>query len=139
MPGVPFPLAGRKEGDIDFYVVRENTEGEYSNAGGRLFEGTEREMAIQESVFTRTGTDRILKYAYELAAKRPKQHLTSATKSNGISIAMPFWDERVEAMAKNYPAIKKVLSAGPENAPLTRDMGGTGSTVDLGKAIAATL
>ena len=243
MPGVPSPLAGRKEGDIDFYVVRENTEGEYSNAGGRLFEGTEREMAIQESVFTRTGTDRILKYAYELAAKRPKQHLTSATKSNGISITMPFWDERVEAMAKNYPAIrtdrfhidimtahfvlhpdwfdvvvasnlfgdilsdlgpactgtigiapsgninpdhkfpslfepvhgsapdiagkgianpigqiwsgalmleflghqdahdailtaiKKVLSAGPANAPLTRDMGGTGSTVDLGKVI----
>ncbi|RYX97116.1 MAG: tartrate dehydrogenase [Comamonadaceae bacterium] len=247
MPGVPSPLAGRKEGDIDFYVVRENTEGEYSNAGGRMFAGTEREMAIQESVFTRTGTDRILKYAYELASRRPKKHLTSATKSNGISITMPFWDERVEAMAKNYPdirtdkfhidiltahfvqhpdwfdvvvasnlfgdilsdlgpactgtigiapsgninperkfpslfepvhgsapdiagkgianpigqiwsgalmldflghsdahdalmtAIRQVLSAGPDHAPLTRDMRGTGSTVDLGKAIAGAL
>ncbi len=247
MPGVPSPLAGRKEGDIDFYVVRENTEGEYSNAGGRMFAGTEREMAIQESIFTRTGTDRVLKYAYELAAKRPKKHLTSATKSNGISITMPFWDERVEAMAKNYPdvrtdkyhidiltanfvlhpdwfdvvvasnlfgdilsdlgpactgtigiapsgninparthpslfepvhgsapdiagkgianpigqiwsgalmleflghqdahdavltAIREVLSAGPAHAPLTRDMGGTGNTEDLGKAIAAAI
>lgn len=247
MPGVPSPLAGRKEGDIDFYIVRENTEGEYSNAGGRMFAGTEREMAIQESVFTRTGTDRVLKYAYELASKRPKKHLTSATKSNGIAITMPFWDERVEAMAKNYPdvrtdkfhidiltanfvlhpdwfdvvvasnlfgdilsdlgpactgtigiapsgninparthpslfepvhgsapdiagkgianpigqiwsgalmleflghqdahdavlkAIREVLAAGPAHAPLTRDMGGAGSTHDLGKAIAAAI
>ncbi|MDB5851057.1 MAG: tartrate dehydrogenase [Rhodoferax sp.] len=244
MPGVPSPLAGRKEGDIDFYVVRENTEGEYSNAGGRMFEGTEREMAIQESIFTRTGVDRVLKYAYELAARRPRKHLTSATKSNGISITMPFWDERVEAMAQRFPdvrtdkfhidiltahfvlhpdwfdvvvasnlfgdilsdlgpactgtigiapsgninperkfpslfepvhgsapdiagrgianpigqiwsaalmldflghtaahdailaAIRGVLAAGPSHAPLTRDMGGTGSTQDLGKAIA---
>ena len=74
MPGVPSPLVGRNEGDIDFYIVRENTEGEYSNAGGRMFAGTEREIAIQESVFTRVGTDRVLKYAYELAAKRPKKH-----------------------------------------------------------------
>jgi len=247
MPGVPSPLVGRQEGDIDFYIVRENTEGEYSNAGGRMFAGTEREMAIQESVFTRVGTDRVLKYAYELASKRPKKHLTSATKSNGISITMPFWDERVEAMAKNYPdvrtdkfhidiltanfvlhpdwfdvvvasnlfgdilsdlgpactgtigiapsgninparthpslfepvhgsapdiagkgianpigqiwsgalmleflghqdahdavlkAIREVLAAGPAHAPLTRDMGGTGSTRDLGKAIAAAI
>ena len=244
MPGVPSPLAGRKEGDIDFYVVRENTEGEYSNTGGRMFEGTEREMAIQESIFTRTGTDRVLKYAYELAARRPKKHLTSATKSNGISITMPFWDERVEAMAKRFPdvrtdkfhidiltahfvlhpdwfdvvvasnlfgdilsdlgpactgtigiapsgninperrfpslfepvhgsapdiagqgianpigqiwsaalmldflghteahdavlaAIRNVLAAGPQHAPLTRDMGGRGSTQDLGQAVA---
>ena len=84
MPGVPCPLAGRKVGDIDFYVVRENTEGEYSSVGGRLFEGTERETVLQEAVFTRHGVDRILRFAFDLAQRRPKKHLTSATKSNGI-------------------------------------------------------
>ncbi len=106
MPGIPSPLAGRKPGDIDFYVVRENTEGEYSSVGGRMYEGTEREVVIQQSVFTRTGTDRILKYAFELAQRRPKKHLTSATKSNGISITMPYWDERVAEMARSYPQLK---------------------------------
>jgi len=106
MPGVPCPLAGRKPGDIDFYVIRENTEGEYSSVGGRMFEGTERELVLQESVFTRKGTDRILKYAFELANSRPKKHLTSATKSNGISISMPYWDERVEKMAPSYPDVR---------------------------------
>jgi len=106
MPGVPCPLAGRKPGDIDFYVVRENTEGEYSSIGGRMYEGTEREVVIQESVFTRHGVDRILKYAFELAQSRPKKHLTSATKSNGIAITMPYWDERVEAMAPQYGDVK---------------------------------
>lgn len=108
MPGIPCPLAGRRPGDIDFYVVRENTEGEYSSLGGRMFPGTDREVVIQESVFTRHGTDRILKYAFELAMKR-KKALTSATKSNGIYISMPYWDERVEAVAKGYPevAVKK--------------------------------
>jgi tartrate dehydrogenase/decarboxylase/D-malate dehydrogenase len=106
MPGVPSPLAGRKPGDIDFWVVRENTEGEYSSIGGRMFPETDREFVVQETVMTRTGVDRILKYAFELAMKTPKKHLTSATKSNGISITMPYWDERVEAMAKNYPDIK---------------------------------
>ncbi len=105
MPGVPCPLANRAPGDIDFLIVRENTEGEYSNAGGRLFAGTEREMAIQESVFTRTGTDRVLRYAFELASKRPRKHLTAATKSNGISITMPFWDERVAAIAEEFPDV----------------------------------
>lgn len=105
MPGVPCPLAGKKVGDIDFLVVRENTEGEYSSVGGRLFEGTERETVLQESVFTRKGTDRILKFAFELAKKRPRKHVTSATKSNGIAISMPYWDERVKAMAANYPDI----------------------------------
>ncbi len=104
MPGIPCPLAGRAPGDIDFYVVRENTEGEYSSLGGRMFPGTEREVVIQESVFTRKGTDRILKYAFELAMKR-KKALTSATKSNGIYISMPYWDERVEAMARSYPEV----------------------------------
>ncbi len=106
MPGVRTPLAGRTEADIDFYVVRENTEGEYSSVGGRMFEGTEREVVIQETVMTRTGVDRVLRYAFELASKRPKRHLTSATKSNGIAITMPYWDERVAAMAKAYPEVK---------------------------------
>jgi tartrate dehydrogenase/decarboxylase/D-malate dehydrogenase len=106
MPGVPCPLAGRKPGDIDFYVVRENTEGEYSSIGGRIFDGTDREFVVQETVMTRTGVDRILRFAFELAAKRGKNHLTSATKSNGISISMPYWDERVEAMAKNFPGVR---------------------------------
>ncbi|NEX61138.1 tartrate dehydrogenase [Noviherbaspirillum galbum] len=105
MPGVPSPLANRKPGDIDFYVVRENTEGEYSSVGGRMYEGTEREIVFQESVFSRKGVDRILKFAFDLAQRRPKKHLTSATKSNGISITMPYWDERVEAMAKSYPDV----------------------------------
>ena len=105
MPGVSSPLAGRRPGDIDFYIVRENTEGEYSSVGGRVFPGTDREVVLQETVMTRTGVDRVLKFAFELAATR-KGHLTSATKSNGISITMPYWDERVEAMAKNYPSVK---------------------------------
>jgi tartrate dehydrogenase/decarboxylase/D-malate dehydrogenase len=106
MPGIPSPLANRKPGDIDFYVVRENTEGEYSSVGGRMYEGTEREVVFQESVFSRKGVDRILKFAFDLAQRRPKKHLTSATKSNGISITMPYWDERVEAMAKSYPDVR---------------------------------
>jgi len=105
MPGLPCPLAGRKPGDIDFFVVRENTEGEYSSIGGKIFADTEREVVIQETIMTRTGVDRILKFAFELARKRPKKHLTSATKSNGISITMPYWDTRVEAMAKSYPDV----------------------------------
>ncbi|MEO8157618.1 MAG: tartrate dehydrogenase [Betaproteobacteria bacterium] len=105
MPGITPPLAGRKVGDIDYYVVRENTEGEYSAVGGRLFEGTDREMAMQQSIFTRKGVDRIMKFAFELAMQRPRKLLTSATKSNGISITMPYWDERFAAMAKNYPQV----------------------------------
>ncbi len=106
MPGVKCPLADRRPGDIDFYVVRENTEGEYSNIGGRIFEGADREMVMQQTVMTRMGVDRVLKFAFELATKRPKKHLTSATKSNGISITMPYWDERVEAMARVFPGVR---------------------------------
>ena len=105
MPGVPLPLAGRNPGDIDMMIVRENTEGEYSSVGGRMFEGTPREVVIQETVMSRFGVDRILKYAFDLAAKRGK-HLTSATKSNGIAITMPYWDERVALMAQSYPDIR---------------------------------
>ncbi len=106
MPGMPSPLAGRKVGDIDFYVVRENTEGEYSSVGGIMYEGTEQETVMQESVFTRRGTDRIMKFAFELARRRAKKHLTSATKSNGISISMPYWDARFARMAEHYPDIR---------------------------------
>jgi len=104
--GVPSPLANRGPGDIDFYVVRENTEGEYSSIGGRVFSGTEREVVIQESIFTRKGVDRVLKFAFDLAQKRPKKHLTSATKSNGISISMPFWDDCVCEWSPRYPAVR---------------------------------
>ncbi|MBK7591274.1 MAG: tartrate dehydrogenase [Betaproteobacteria bacterium] len=106
MPGVATPLANRKPGDIDFVVVRENTEGEYSSVGGRMYEGTEREVVFQESVFSRQGVDRILRFAFELARTRPAKHVTSATKSNGIAITMPFWDERFRAMAAQYPDIR---------------------------------
>jgi tartrate dehydrogenase/decarboxylase/D-malate dehydrogenase len=105
MAGVPCPLAGRKPGDIDFYVVRENTEGEYSSIGGKIFERTDREIVLQQTVFTRTGVDRILKYAFELARSRPRKHLTSATKSNGIYISMPYWDERVREISRQYPDV----------------------------------
>lgn len=105
MPGVPSPLAGRKPGEIDFYVVRENTEGEYSSVGGRMFAGTDREVVLQETVMTRVGVDRILKFAFELAQRTKRKHLTSATKSNGIAITMPYWDERVVEVAKTYPDV----------------------------------
>ena len=106
MPGVPTPLRGRGPEDIDFVVVRENSEGEYSEAGGRFHVGTEDERVEQMSVFTRKGVDRILRYAFELANRRPKKHLTSATKSNGIVHTMPFWDERFRALGEAFPQVR---------------------------------
>ena len=106
MLGVPSPLANRQPGEIDMWIVRENTEGEYSSVGGKMYEGTEREIVMQETVMSRHGVDRVLRYAFELAKKTKRQKLTSATKSNGISITMPYWDERVEAMAKDYPEVE---------------------------------
>ena len=111
MPGIIAPVVrrdgtARQPGEIDMYIVRENTEGEYSSIGGRMFQGTPREIVMQESVMTRIGVDRVLKFAFELAMTRPKKHLTSATKSNGIAITMPYWDERVAEMAKAYPDIR---------------------------------
>lgn len=103
--GVPCPLAGREPGDIDFYVVRENVEGEYSTAGGIEHEGTPREQVVQQSIFTRRGVDRILEYAFELAQRRPAKHLTSATKSNGLFYTMPYWDSRVADIALRYPEV----------------------------------
>ncbi len=110
MPGIIAPVvrrdgSPRQPGEIDMYIVRENTEGEYSSIGGRMFEGTDREVVMQETVMSRVGVDRVLHYAFELAQSRPKKHLTSATKSNGISITMPYWDERVVEMQKSYPDI----------------------------------
>jgi len=104
LPGVISPLANREGKPIDFITVKENTEGEYSSVGGRIFEGTEREQVIQNTVFTRTGVDRVLRlgYALELARSRPAKKLASATKSNGISITMPYWDERVGAVAGGW-------------------------------------
>ena len=104
--GVPCPLAGKRPGEIEFWIVRENVEGEYSEIGGRLYAGTEREMAVQESIFTRHGVDRVLRFAFELARTRPERHLTSATKSNGIIHTMPFWDERFKAMQAQFPEVR---------------------------------
>ncbi len=106
LPGIRSPLAGRTGKDIDFVIVRENTEGEYSQAGGRLYPGTEREVVVQESVFTRVGVDRIVRFAFELARRRGRKQLTSATKSNGIIHTMPFWDERFRAVAADFPDIQ---------------------------------
>ncbi len=103
--GVRSPLADRRPGEIDFCIVRENNEGEYSEMGGRIYRGTEQETAIQESVFTRKGVDRVLRFAFELARRRDRRHVTSATKSNGIIHTMPFWDERFAAIAADYPDV----------------------------------
>ncbi|HEY9280267.1 MAG TPA: tartrate dehydrogenase [Eoetvoesiella sp.] len=105
LPGVPCPLANAHERKIDFWIVRENTEGEYSQIGGRMFAGTEHEFVTQSAIFTRRGTDRILRFAFELAARQGVNHVTSATKSNGIYHSMPFWDERFSAVAAEYPDI----------------------------------
>ena len=106
LPGVACPLRDKRPGDIDFWIVRENSEGEYSQIGGRMYEGSADELVIQQSVFTRKGTDRILRYAFELARKLGRPHVTSATKSNGIYHSMPFWDERFAAAAREYPDVR---------------------------------
>ena len=106
LPGVKSPLAGRGPNDIDMVIIRENNEGEYSEVGGRLHKGTPDETALQVATFTRRGCDRVIRYAFELARTRPKRHVTSATKSNGIIHSMPFWDERFAAIAKEYPDVR---------------------------------
>ncbi|QCP51357.1 tartrate dehydrogenase [Trinickia violacea] len=103
--GVPSPLANRKAGDIDFMIVRENTEGEYSSVGGVMYEGTEREVVMQQSIFSRHGTERVLKYAFDLAQRRAAKKITVATKSNGIAISMPWWDARAAEVAAQYPDV----------------------------------
>ncbi|MEZ5908977.1 MAG: tartrate dehydrogenase [Hyphomicrobiaceae bacterium] len=104
--GVKCPLADRKPGDIDYMIVRENNEGEYSEIGGRLYAGTPDELVVQQAVFTQKGTDRVMRYAFELANSRQRKELASATKSNGIIHSMPYWDERFAEMAKHYPQVK---------------------------------
>lgn len=104
--GVRCPLAGYEAGDIDMVIVRENTEGEYTDIGGSMYSGTDREIVLQQSVFSRIGTDRILRYAFDLARSRKRKQLTVATKSNGIAISMPWWDERADSMAKQYPDVE---------------------------------
>ncbi len=104
-PGLASPLRDQIARNIDLVIVRENNEGEYSEIGGRLYQGTDEELAVQESVFTRKGVDRILRYAFELARTR-RQHVTSATKSNGIIHTMPYWDERFAAVARDYPDVR---------------------------------
>jgi tartrate dehydrogenase/decarboxylase / D-malate dehydrogenase len=106
LEGVRSPLADRSPAEIDMVIVRENNEGEYSEIGGRLYKDTDDELAVQQAVFTRKGTDRVMRYAFELARKRQRRHVTSATKSNGIIHSMPYWDERFAAMAKQYPDVK---------------------------------
>lgn len=150
MPGVPCPLRGREPGDIDYWVVRENTEGEYSSVGGRLFAGTEREMACQQSTFTRVGVDRVLRFAFDFARSRPRRRVASATKSNGIAITMPFWDERFAAMAAHYPdiateqfhvdamTIKMVLDPGRFDVIVASNLFGD-ILSDLGPATAGTI
>jgi tartrate dehydrogenase/decarboxylase/D-malate dehydrogenase len=104
--GVPCPLANKKPGDIDMLIVRENTEGEYSSVGGRMYKNSDREIAIQETIMSRFGIDRVQKFAFELAQSRKRKKLTNATKSNGIAITMPFWDERFEIQKKKFPEIE---------------------------------
>ena len=105
LEGIKTPLANRKPGEIDFCIVRENNEGEYSEVGGRMYKNTEMEMVIQENIFTRQGCNRVMTYAFELARKR-KNHVTSATKSNGIVFTMPYWDERFADISRKYPQVK---------------------------------
>jgi tartrate dehydrogenase/decarboxylase/D-malate dehydrogenase len=103
--GVPYPLAGDRAADVDFVIVRENTEGEYSSVGGVMFEGSPREFVVQEAIFTRHGTERVLNFAFELARRRPRRHVTVATKSNGIAISMPWWDARAAEAASRHPQV----------------------------------
>lgn len=148
--GVSCPLANKKPGDIDFYVVRENCEGEYSNIGGRIYEGSEHEVVVQQSVFTRRGVDRVVEYAFDLAQSRNRKKLASATKSNGIIHSMPFWDECVENMGKKYPEVSvekyhiDILTANFVNKPENYDVV-VGSNLfgdilsDLGPGITGTI
>lgn len=109
-PRHPLPLAGRGAEDLDFLVVRENNEGEYSNMGGRIYEGTEQDMAIQNTVFTRTGVERVLRYAFQVARDQGRRRrLTAATKSNGINYTMPFWDEYVRKIQQEFPDVETSL------------------------------
>ncbi|MGE5462070.1 MAG: tartrate dehydrogenase, partial [Syntrophothermus sp.] len=105
LPGVKGPLRDKVPEDIDFVVIRENTEGEYSGAGGRVHLGTPYEVALQTTVFTRTALERVMRYSFELARKRPRKKLTSATKSNAQQYSFVFWDEVFTELAREYPDV----------------------------------
>ncbi len=107
LPNVKSPLANRVPGDIDFFVVRENNEGEYSNIGGSIYQGTPNEVVIQNSVFTRRGVERVIRYAFELARTKGRKRVTSATKSNAINYAMPFWDQVFREIGTGYKEIEQ--------------------------------
>lgn len=109
LPGLSSPLAGKSVGDIDYWIVRENTEGEYSQSGGVSGAGTSQELVVQNTIFTRHGTDRILRYAFEFAQAHDFSRVTSATKSNGLFHSMPYWDDRFRAIASNYPDVETEL------------------------------
>lgn len=106
LPGVRSPLRDRKPGEIDFICIRENTEGEYAGAGGRVHVGTPHEVALQTGIFTRYGTERVMRYAFELARSRPRRKLTSATKSNAWQYGMVFWDDVFAQLATEYPDVQ---------------------------------
>jgi tartrate dehydrogenase/decarboxylase/D-malate dehydrogenase len=103
--GIPSPLANRGAAEIDMVCVRENSEGEYSGVGGRIHRGTPHEVAQQVGVFTRHGIERILRYGFEIASKRPRKQLASATKSNALTHSMVLWDEVAEIVRKDYPGV----------------------------------
>jgi tartrate dehydrogenase/decarboxylase/D-malate dehydrogenase len=125
LKGVRSPLADRSPAEIDMVIVRENNEGEYSEIGGRLYTGTDDELAVQQAVFTRKGTDRVMRYAFELARKRSRRHVTSATKSNGIIHSMPYWDERFAAMAQQYPDVQTAQSPEKEHPSMFEPVHGS--------------
>jgi tartrate dehydrogenase/decarboxylase/D-malate dehydrogenase len=106
LPGTTSPLAGRGAADIDMICVRENSEGEYCGMGGRLHGGTPHELAVQSGVFTRQAIERITRYAFTLAASRPRRMLASATKSNALQHSMVLWDEVVADVAKEFPNVE---------------------------------
>jgi tartrate dehydrogenase/decarboxylase/D-malate dehydrogenase len=106
MPGVPTPLKDKQPGEIDFIVVRENTEGEYSGAGGRVHAGLPLELAVETSIFTREGIERVVRFACQLAMNRPRKKLANVTKSNAQRHSMVLWDEVFERVAAEYPEVQ---------------------------------
>jgi tartrate dehydrogenase/decarboxylase / D-malate dehydrogenase len=150
LPGLTSPLANRSAADIDMVCVRENSEGEYAGVGGRIHVGTDREVAQQTGVFTRHGIERILRYGFELASKRPRQLLASATKSNALTHAMVLWDEVAEIVRKDFPRVEyrkyhvDALAARMITHPQTLDVLVTSNLfgdilTDIGSAISGSL
>ena len=144
------PLANRSATDIDMLCVRENSEGEYAGVGGRIHRGTPHEVAQQTGVFTRHGIERILRYAFELAATRPRKMLASATKSNALTHSMVMWDDVAEIVRQDYPGVEyrkyhvDALAARMITHPQTLDVMVTSNLfgdilTDIGSAISGSL